>query len=738
MKYRLSRIAAVVAAAFPCIAFAEDAVLTLDNIVVTGSRVEHSSFDLPAAVDVVDAERIGADQARVNASEALAAVPGINVQNRQNYAQDLQISSRGFGARSAFGVRGMRLVADGIPASTPDGQGQVASFNLDRAERIEVLRGPMTAVYGNQAGGVIQIFTPDGKGAPTVEGNFAAGSYGTWKADLSAQGEVGGVGYVIDASRFSTDGYRDHSSATRDQTLAKLTFHPTQDDKVTLIASTFTQDAEDPQGVQWAEFKTNPRSVAFSTFSGGYFPAITFNTRKSIDQQQGGVTYEHRFGDQMLQLSAYVGQRSTIQYQSIPITSKAGGQYSAALKQTSDPLNPGGVIDFNRQYAGGSIRWLGKFDLAGGRLTTTVGADYEQSVDDRQAYNNFRVTDPVTKIRCDVDLTCGVKGDLRRDENDRVYSFAQYVQAEWQLDRWVVSGGLRHTYLSFNVDDHFLTNADGSNNGDSSGGVSFEKTTPTVAAMYRLTDAVNVYASAARGFETPTFNEMFYSVNLSGDVTGQTNLALKPSNSTSYEVGIKSMFGDYSRLDLALFQIKTDNEIAILKSDNGKTAYQNAGPTTRRGFEALLDSRWAYGFTTRVAYTYLDAKYDEEILDSSHHQTAAPGNKLPGVAANNLFGEIVWRHTATGFHIGLEGIARSKVYVNDANAESAPGYAIANVRFGVDRQYGALKLGTFLRLNNIFDRQYVGSVIVGDSNSRFYEAAPGFNWLAGVSARYAF
>lgn len=197
MKFRPSRMAAIIAAAFPCFAIAE-ASLTLDSVVVTGSRVEHSSFDLPAAIDVVDADRIGADQARVNASEALAAVPGINVQNRQNYAQDLQISSRGFGARSAFGVRGIRLISDGIPASMPDGQGQAATFNLDRAERIEVMRGPLSVIYGNHAGGVIQMFTPDGKGTPTVEGNFSAGSYGTWKADLSAQGEVGGVGYVID------------------------------------------------------------------------------------------------------------------------------------------------------------------------------------------------------------------------------------------------------------------------------------------------------------------------------------------------------------------------------------------------------------------------------------------------------------------------------------------------------------------------------------------------------------
>ncbi|HOI51905.1 MAG TPA: TonB-dependent receptor plug domain-containing protein, partial [Azonexus sp.] len=185
MNCRPTPIAACLALAFAVPASAEDAV-RLDPLVITGSRVEQNTFDLPAAIDVVDVASVGATQARVNASEALAGVPGIVVQNRQNYAQDLQISSRGFGARTAFGVRGIRLVADGIPASMPDGQGQAATFNLDRAERIEVMRGPLSAIYGNAAGGVIQLFTPDGKGRPSVEGRFSAGSDSSWKTDLSS------------------------------------------------------------------------------------------------------------------------------------------------------------------------------------------------------------------------------------------------------------------------------------------------------------------------------------------------------------------------------------------------------------------------------------------------------------------------------------------------------------------------------------------------------------------------
>lgn len=693
MNHRQTRIAAILAAAFPCLAAAAD--LTLDSVVVTGARIEHSSFDLPAAIDVVGSERLGADQARVNASEALIAVPGITVQNRQNYAQDLQISSRGFGARSAFGVRGIRLVADGIPASMPDGQGQAASFNLDRAERIEVLRGPMSAVYGNHAGGVIQLFTPDGRGEPTVEGSFTAGRYGTWKADIAAQGEAGGIGYVLDTSRFATDGYRDHSSATRDQSMAKLTFKPSQDGKLTLTASTFSQDAEDPQGLNWAAYSSNPRGVAQG--------ALDFNTRKRIEHTQGGLSYEHRFGDQTVQLSAYAGQRSTIQYQSIPTAVQANIKHS------------GGVIDFDRDFAGGSARWIGRFDVAGGKLTTTVGTDYEMSTDDRRGYENF------------LGSVLGVKGALRRQEEDRVASFDQYAQAEWARGDWVVSGGLRHSHVAFSVDDSYLSN------GNDGGSVSYDKTTPTAAVLYKVNPALNVYASAARGFETPTFNELFYS-----GTGGTFSYALKPSTSTHFETGLKALVGQDTRIDAALFQVRTEDELVVDSASGGRTSYRNSGQTMRRGVELAVDSRWAGNFTSRLAYTLLNARYDDGFTTSAG-TTVAAGNRLPGVASQTVFGELAWKHPATGFHAAVEGIARSKVYVEDTNTQNAaPGYALANLRVGVDRQYGQVKLRSFVRLDNLFDRQYIGSVIVGDTNGRFYESAPGRSWLAGVSARYAF
>ncbi len=711
MNLRPTPLAAILAASLPCLTLAEPLAVTLDSVVVTGSRVEHNSFDLPASVEMIGTERIGADQARVNASEALAAVPGISVQNRQNYAQDLQISSRGFGARSAFGVRGMRLVSDGIPASMPDGQGQAATFNLDRAERMEVLRGPLSSVYGNHAGGVIQLFTKDGQGAPSVESGVVAGSYGARKVDVSAQGEAAGIGYVLDASRFTSDGYREHSAVQRDQSFAKLTYAPDADSRIMFVANGFSQPkGQDSLGLTWNRYRNDPRSVENE--------AVQYNTRKSIEHQQGGLRYERRFGEDTLQFSAYAGQRSVVQYQAIPVSAQQITRLTPATAAVRK--HSGGVIEFDRDFSGFSGRWTGKHDVAGGKLTTSLGFDFEQSTDDRQGYENF------------VGNLLGVKGALRRNEKDKVASFDQYAQAEWQGERWGFTGGLRHSRVAFKVDDQYIATG----NGNDSGSLSYSRTTPTLAALYRITPAINWYASAARGFETPTLNELFYS-----GANGSFSFDLKPATSSHLETGIKAMVSDDSRLDLALFEVHSQNELVVSASSGGRTSYRNAGKTLRQGFELAFDSRWAGGFTSRLAYTGLNARYDESFSTTvlSAPVLVDAGKRLPGVAAHNLFGEVVWRHAASGFHTAVEVVARDKVYVEDSNTQqAAPAYAVANLRFGIDRQYGALKVSSFLRVDNVFDHRYVGSVVVGDANGRFYESAPGRNWIIGANARYVF
>jgi iron complex outermembrane receptor protein len=673
-----------------------------DVVVINDTRNEHSSMDLPAAIDVIDGDRIRDGQMRVNASEALAAVPGLVVQNRQNYAQDLQISSRGFGARSAFGVRGVRLISDGIPATMPDGQGQAATFNLDMAERIEVLRGPYSALYGNHAGGTIQLFTREGNGRPSVETSVMAGSDGAHKVDVNAQGKAGTIGYLLDASRFETDGYRDHSAARREQQFAKLTVAPWQDAKLTLVANALHQgDTQDPLGVQWATFQRDPRAGETDptdTATSKRTYAERYNTRKSIDHQQAGATYEQRFGADRLRISLYGGNREVVQYQA----------FSKAFQ--APPSHSGGVVDFDRDFYGAGISWLHVNELAEGTLRTTAGLDYDRSSDDRQGYENF------------IGNQLGVKGALRRDETDVVSNADPYLQTEWQRGAWVASAGLRHSRVKINVSDRFLSN------GNDSGSLSYTRSTPVVGLLYKVSPALNVYASAARGFEAPTLNELFYSNTGAG-----FNFRLSPARSAHMELGAKALASASTRINAALFQVRTSDELVVDVASGGRTSYRNAGRTLRQGAELSLSSDWDGGFSARVALTALRAVYDEGFGN------VRDGSRLPGVPRATGYSELAWKESDGHYGAALEAVANSKVYVEDSNTDiPAPGYASVNVRVNAAQQAGSWRLKEFARLNNLFDRSYAGSVIVGDTNKRYYEAAPSRNWQLGVSAQYQF
>src|SRR4051812_43573873 len=242
----MKRIAVLVA----CAAVPAVAQQVQETVVVSATRLPQAGFDSPASIDAVEGRVIREDNPQVNLSETLNRVPGIVVQNRQNYAQDLQISSRGFGARSTFGVRGVRLIADGIPATMPDGQGQAASFDLASADRIEVLRGPFASLYGNASGGVVQVFTADGPERTTLDVAAMVGSFGQHRLGVLLGGQDGVVNFLGSASRFHTDGYRDHSAADRDQANAKLRFDAGGGGSVTVLVNGLSQpDTQDPLGL---------------------------------------------------------------------------------------------------------------------------------------------------------------------------------------------------------------------------------------------------------------------------------------------------------------------------------------------------------------------------------------------------------------------------------------------------------------------------------------------------------
>ncbi|MDB6060337.1 MAG: TonB-dependent receptor [Verrucomicrobiaceae bacterium] len=666
-----------------------------DVIVVSGVYHARRDFDLPFAIDRIDATAIHDGQAGINLSESLARVPGIVVQNRQNYAQDLQISSRGFGARAAFGVRGIKLIADGIPASTPDGQGQAATFNLDVADHIEMLRGPAATLYGSNAGGVLQLFSRDGAGPLRVTVDEARGSDNLNKWQFSAEGGADNMGLLLNTSRLTTDGYRDHSDAQRDQTFAKFTFIADADSRASIVYNGLEQNnTDDPLGQTWAGYRAKPRSVVAA--------ALIYNTRKSIDHQQLGANYERNIGAGTMQLTLYGGKRNVQQFLAIP--------KGVPSNETGD----GGVVDFERTFGGAGMRWLQSTPLLSGELHGTAGVDFNRSSDDRLGFQNY------------VGPSLGVKGALRRDERDSASSLEPYLQADWTLQRWTFAGGIRRSWFRNDVDDFYLSN------GDDSGSERDSATTGSLGVSYALTPVINTYFNIGRGYETPTLTEQAYAL---GDARG-FNRGLQGASSTQFEGGAKMIIGRNARINLAVFQIDTDNEIVVAAASGGRTSYQNAGATRRRGVELGIDSQFNENWSASFSYTYLNAVYADAFTASS--RLIDSGNRLPGVPTQSAFAEIAWQPHA-GINTAFEAIYRDTVQVEDANiAKAAPAYTVLDWRAHWTQNLGQWVLQQTLRVDNLFDRQYVGSVIVNDANARYYEAAPGRTWYAALGASYRF
>jgi iron complex outermembrane receptor protein len=504
-------------------------------------------FDVAGSVDRVEGDDMRSDRLGVNLSEGLGQVPGLQIQNRQNFAQDLQLSIRGFGARSTFGVRGVRLYVDGIPATMPDGQGQLSNIDIGSLDRVEVLRGPFSALYGNSSGGVVQAFTESGDGPPALSFSMAGGSFGTTRVGSKISGSSGAVDYVLSASRFSTDGYRDHSQARRNLVNAKLGIALDDGSRLTLIANSVNLHAQDPLGLTAAQYAQDPRGAAVAT---------QYNTRKSVDQTQGGLLYERRINaDNALRVMAYAGERKTTQYLALPPAAQ------------SSPTSAGGVVDLTREYAGFDARWTSRMKLAGRPFELAGGLGYDRMREDRTGYENYvgGADDPIL----------GVQGLLRRDEVNHTFNADPYLQGSWSFaDQWTLEAGVRRSTVHFNSQDHYLAN------GDDSGGARYAKTLPAASLRYAASPHLSLYVSAGRGFETPTLNELSYRP----DGQGGLNFALKPATNDSVEVGAKARVAG-GLLTAALFQTRTDDEIVTATNIGGRSTFQNAGRTKRQGLE---------------------------------------------------------------------------------------------------------------------------------------------------------
>ena len=756
-----------------------DDVKQLAPTVVTATRIETNSFDLPVSIAVTNKEDISDGQLKVNISESSVRVPGVVVNNRNNPAQDLAIQIRGFGARSAFGVRGVRLYADGIPMTMPDGQGQTGTFNLDTASRIEYLKGPFSAMYGNSSGGVVQIFTEDGPKDPTLTGSFSYGSYDSFRESATYGGTLGNVNYNFNASTYKTDGYRDHSDMRRDSLHGKIKIDINDSTKLTLVTTFLDQpDNKDPQGISLSDLQNNRRMANSNS--------LKFNTRVTKKQQQIGAILEHKINDNnLLSFTSYTGHRDNIQFGSASVVSQLNDK------------NSGGVSTIDRSFGGADLNWTNKGLFLENKYQFVAGINYGRMNDLRKGYNNFTSSGAIeingeSKLLADdcgntnpgtnATITCGVQGDLRRNENNIATNFDQYFQGSYDLNKSVtLSGGLRRSEVRFKNNDHYITTSNAyteqslslvpgstytnaisalqiANNPDDSGSVKFKKTTPVLGFIFKANDTLNLYANMGKSFETPTFTEMSYSTS------DGLNLSLKPATSNQFEFGIKTLVGSSTLINASIYKIDTRNEISLYQQTAGRSVFQNIDSSERKGLELSVDTKLNDSLKAFLAYSYLDAEFTSAFssckaftvtngttcrpgsnttqADGStiaQTETISAGAKIPGTYKHTLYSELLWNYKPLGFSAAVEARAFSDTNVAFKDDYGhANGYAIASLRTGFKQNFSNWRISEFLRVDNIFDKEYVGSIRVADLNENYFEPAPTRNYLLGINASYQF
>ncbi|RDZ28780.1 TonB-dependent receptor family protein [Lysobacter silvisoli] len=663
---------------------------TLDSVEVVAPRRALAEF--PGAVTVIEGRTLREGQRQVNLSEALARVPGISVLDRQNYAQDLQVQSRGFGARSTFGIRGIRLVVDGIPSTAADGQGQAANFPLDALDRIEVLRGPLALQYGNAAGGAIVAAT-DLQRLRGASAQAWGGDHGSYRVGALADGasEDGRWRGRVGVSRFGTDGERPHSAAQRSQFDAVAEWSPREGERLRLVLNSLSQpDTDDPLGLDRAGLRADPH---------GTDPvALRFDTRKRIGNHQAGLRWQRDYAPgREAWVGAYGIRRDVVQYLAIPMAAQTA------------PGSAGGVIDLGRRSTGldAGHRWYG----ARGGLA--LGVELARLDEDRRGYENY------------VGDRLGVRGRLRRDERNRIADRELYAVGDYApAAGWTLLGAVRHARLEFRSDDRYFAPG----NGDDGGRADYRETSAALG-LSRAFARGEVFASLGRGFETPTATELAYRA----DGSAGFNRELQPARFDTAELGLRWRRGG-ARFSAAVYRVEGEHEIVPADSRGGRASFANAGRTRRDGVELGLDGDWGAQWRYAVAANWIDARFEQSFAYrvQGATRTVAAGSRVPGVPRADGYAELAWRSRDGALGAALEGRFSDRIAVDDRNTDFAAGNARFALRLDWRPRNGRGWRG-FARVDNLFDRDYVGSVIVNEGNARYFEPGAGRGFTLGLA-----
>ncbi len=661
---------------------AQEPSVVLKPVEVTTTRIKKDINKVPFSLSLIDKDNIQLGEQTITLDESLNKIPGVYVQNRYNFAQDQRISIRGFGSRAAFGVRGIKILYDGIPLTLADGQSQTDSLDLSSAERVEVIRGPVSALYGNASGGVISIFSERGYENPFFEIKPLFGSFGLFRVNAKTGGQIGNLSYLVNISRLNYDGFRDHSKTENIQLNSNFNYILNENSDITVVLNYIdAPKAQDPGALTREQINQDRNKASAGN--------VVSNSGESIEQLRLGLKF-----------NTYINDNNSVEALTYIIT------------RDFEQRLPFGIVSFDRIFLGGGFKYINTSNFLNHNNRLIVGTDIEYQDDDRV---NFSYTDEFRKDA------------LTLDQTEQVFNIGLYLQNEFSiLDNLELSLGFRYDYYNFSVDDFFISD----NNPDQSGSRSFNQLNPKFGILYSPLEYINIYGNFSTSFETPTTTEFINNP----DGTGGLNPDLDPQKTIGFEIGAKGIIENKLNYEIALFYADIDDQLIPFEVEEfpGRDFFRNAGSSRQYGIELLLGYSLTKNIRTSFSYTYLnfefkDFEVEDEIFD---------GNDVPGIPDHQIYADILYK-SDIGLYAGADFLFVSDFFVNDSNSERNDSYKIINLKTGFEKSFiKNLSLNTFLGLNNILDEEYNSSVRVNAFGDRFFEPAPEFNLFGGISLKY--
>ena len=650
---------------------------SIEPIQIKALRIETDQLSAPVSINVHDVSTLQKVSQQLSLQEYMTNSAGVFMMNANNYAQDLRISIRGYGARAAFGIRGIKLIVDGIPETTPDGQGQVDNLVLSQIKQIEVIKGPSSSIYGNASGGVILISSYEDFDKNYVEGALTLGSYGMSQYRLSGGWKNEQSKFIMNLAKVSTDGYRAQSGFESYNISSRL-YHQISESTELRFQLNYTDSptADDAGGLNADAVEADRRQARDRN--------VEFATGESISQFKVGANLKTNIKDN-LTLDAY--------------TFWSNRKFEGLL-----PFEFGAWINLDRQYWGAGTSINHRIVKGNSVFNNKMGIDIARQSDQRDRYRNIM----------------GIQGDQTLSQIENFNNVGLYYASDWRIKKWLISVGSRWDINQLSAEDLFLTN------GEDSGSRSLNALSTSASIGYRVNENQNLYFSYRYGFETPSLSEI--SANPSGQAGFNKELEAQKSNNV--ELGWKAI---YSRLelDIALFHIDTRNELVPfeLEAFPDRIFFRNAGTGNRKGIEIAASYDLTEELSISGSYSYADMTYSEFIAGDNDFS----GNILPGIPTQ--FGNLQLSYTDDAFSALLSAQTVGELYANDANTTLVPGYQLYNFKAGYKLSVQGFTISPFFGINNLLNTIYNDNIRINAFGGRFFEPAPERHFYGGLKVR---